>query len=475
MLLLGRDQTGERFEQRVRYRPYLFIEHEGSAQYRTAIGQLPVRKKLFDSMYDASNYIKTYEGVENSVWYGSERWLYNFINDEFPDRVEFDLTKIRVGYIDIEVKSDNGFPNPMEGKEPIQAITVSNGKEFFVFGLKPYLSSDATVHYARFDSEAQLLSAFLVKWEELEFDVLSGWNSSGFDIPFLYHRILNVLGKAAAELLSPFGGVFFREGFDRNGRATILSSIDGISNLDYYNLYQKFTYSKQEQYTLDYISRVELGEAKLGYAEFGSLENLYEQDFQRYIDYNVQDVRLVIGLENKMKLIELAITLAYTAKVNYEDSMTSVLLWDVIIRNYLMERGLVVPRQHRNSKNQPIAGAYVKDPKVGLYHWVMSFDAASLYPSLIRQLNISPDKFRGMIFDMRPEKMLTKDAWLAETEQAKKNGLTVAGNGAAFLNDSQGFIPALMEEYFNNRLTYSEEMIECQKELELVLDELSRR
>ena len=167
-----------------------------------------------------------------------------------------------------------------------------------------------------------------------------------------------------------------------------------MTQLDYLNLYKKFTYKAQESYRLDYIASVELGQKKLDHSEFDTFKDFYTKGWQKFVEYNIIDVELVDRMEDKMKLIELAIVMAYDAKANYADVFSQVRMWDTIIYNYLKKRNIVIPPKERSDKDAKYAGAYVKEPKPGKYDWVVSFDLNSLYPHLIMQYNISPETLR---------------------------------------------------------------------------------
>jgi DNA polymerase elongation subunit (family B) len=223
---------------------------------------------------------------------------------------------------------------------------------------------------------------------------------------------------------------------------------------------------------------VELGEEKLSYAEYETIQEFYTQNFQKFMEYNFQDVRLVDRLESKLKLMELAVALAYSARVNFEDVFSQVRTWDAIIHHHLMSKGMVIPQKTEHKKDDQYAGAYVKDPLVGKHDWVVSFDLNSLYPHLIMQYNISPETKhpnpvwrRGAI---SPESMLARNR--GETvkqfidpaeylNSAKAEGVSVAANGVAFVRDRQGFLPELMEKMYAERKHYKGLMIQAQKRL----------
>ena len=248
--------------------------------------------------------------------------------------------------------------------------------------------------------------------------------------------------------------------------------------LDYYEVYTTFTYVKQESYRLDHIAYVELGQRKLSYDEYESITEFYKKDFQKFIQYNIRDVELVQKLEEKLKLIELVVALAYSAGVNFQDVFSQVKTWDVIIYNYLSERGIIIPPKKKTRKDEQYAGAYVKEPLIGKHNWVVSYDLNSLYPHLIMQYNISPETItdHGMRGVISPEGILQNGkVSLSAIEEFKKKNLSVAANGTTYRKDIRGFLPELMETMYEERKMYKKKMIAAKKDLEDINKELKRR
>ena len=261
--------------------------------------------------------------------------------------------------------------------------------------------------------------------------------------------------------MSPWGLVSEGEVYI-NGRKNTTFDIGGGTQLDYLDLYKKFTYKAQESYRLDYIASVELGQKKLDHSEFDTFKDFYTKGWQKFIEYNIIDVELVDRLEDKMKLIELALTMAYDAKVNYNDVFYQVRMWDTIIYNYLKKRNIVIPPKNRSQKNEKYAGAYVKEPIPGKYDWVVSFDLNSLYPHLIMQYNISPET---ILEERHPT--ATVDKILGEEinfELHKDNA--VCANGAMYRKDVRGFLPELMDKMYGDRVVFKKKMIEAKKDYE---------
>ena len=467
-LLVRGYENGKRVQRRIAYKPYLFVPTKQPTQYKTLDGK-QVDKVQFDSIGESRDFVKQYKDVSSFEHYGMNRWPYVYINDEYPGEMDFDVKKLRTTYLDIETDSRGGFPNIKLADKAITAITISDGLTYYSWALKGYVPHREDIVYVECASEKEMLMKFIRKWREMDADIVTGWNVEGFDIPYLYNRIAREINEEEAKKMSPWNMTEFRTYYDKMGREQNIVELVGLPVLDYLQLYQKFTYVKQEQYSLDYIAFVELGEKKIDYRDEGyeNLDDLYQRNHQRYVEYNVKDVYLVMELEKKMKFIEQAVAIAYDAKVNYGDALTSVLLWDVIIHNYLREQNTVIPMQKDNRKDQQIAGAFVKDPRNGRYEWVVSFDLNSLYPHLIMQYNISPECYVETLMGIKPDSVLkNSEHWQDSISQAIAKNQTIAGNGAVFNRDKQGFLPALMKKYYEDRKRYKKMMIECQKQLQ---------
>ena len=411
----------------------------------------------FESMSEAREFIKQYEGVDNFQLHGFPRFEYVLLNEIFPEEVVYDKELISICNFDIEVGSENGFPDPETASEIVTAITVKRKGHYSVFGCGEYSTNRNDVTYTQCDDEADLLEKFLVNWGHGSCpDIMTGWNISFFDIPYLVRRIEKILGEGKSKRLSPWGSVYERKLLIQ-GKEVISYNIAGIANLDYLELYRKFTYSQQESYRLDHIAYVELGERKIDYSEYTSLHGLYRNDYQKFIDYNIKDVALVDQLEDKMKLIEMVLTLAYDAKVNMQDVFTQVRMWDVLIHNHLWTKKITVPVSGGGSKDSSYIGAYVKAPQIGMHKWVMSFDLNSLYPHLIMQYNISPEKL------VKNNKIKISVDDILDGHLTIQNGYSLAPNGCYFDNNSQGFLPEMMERLYNERVVYKDKMIDSQK------------
>ena len=464
VLVRGYDDGGA-FSKKIHYKPKLFIpaKNKSEALWSSIEGQAlePIE---FDSVTEAKNFIDNYKDVTGFPIYGFSRYEYAWLNEEYRNEVVYDIDRIRIANIDIEVYAGNGFPNVNSASEEITAITLKKDKTFYVFGCNNYEPERDDVKYIHCKNERHLLMAFLDEWERYGVpDILTGWNVSFFDIPYLVNRIRNVLDEKECKRLSPWKHVNEKT-TKVMGKEHILITIVGVAVLDYLEMYRKFTYTQQESYRLDHIAFVELGEKKLDFHELGyeTIHDFYENDFVNYINYNIRDVELVDKLDDKMKLIEMVLTLAYDAKVNMADTFTQVKMWDVIIHNHLYKKKIAIPLFGGGHKSEQFIGAYVKDPQVGSSDWVMSFDLNSLYPHLIMQYNISPETM------LRGKKAnITIDEFLSDSPLPLIDGYCLAPNGSYFKNDKQGFLPEIMERIYADRTVYKEKMIASQKKYEV--------
>jgi DNA polymerase elongation subunit (family B) len=458
-------ENGKHFMTREKFYPTFFVKSNKKTEYKTLDGEY-VKDIQPGTVRECRDFIQKYDGVENFKIYGNERFIYQYISDMYPeDEVKFDISKIKLTTIDIEVASENGFPDVESAAEEILLITLQdyNTKKIRTWGLGEYNNTQENVIYKSFTSEYDLLSNFINWWmaEENIPEVITGWNSTMYDIPYLVRRLDRVLGEKLMKRISPWGLITERKTVIK-GREQIHYDIGGISQLDYLDLYKKFTYKAQESYRLDYIAEVELGQKKLDHSEFDTFKEFYTKGWDKFCKYNIIDVELVDRMEDKMKLIELALTMAYDAKVNYNDVFSQVAMWDSIIYNYLKKQNIVIPPKTKSEKNEKYAGAYVKEPIPGVYDWVVSFDLTSLYPSLIMEFNISPET---LLDEKCPNVSVDKILNQSLNFEMYKD-YAVCANGAMFRKDVRGFLPELMEKIFKERSIYKKKMLAAKQQYE---------
>jgi len=462
ILVRGYDH-GRQFSDRVKFNPTLFLPTNKPSEWKTLDGKR-VRPVKQGTIKDAREFVDTHKEMADFPVYGQTRYNNQYILEEYPwDEMKFDMNQIRIFTIDIETGAENGFPDIETADQEILLISIkdSHTGRITVFGSRPYKSTDADVDYLEFKTEVGLLKAFLHYWISNFPDVITGWNVQLFDMPYIIKRIERIIGEKESKMISPWKSILYREIYIK-GRKQIAYDISGISCLDYLELYKKFTYTNQESYRLDHICSVELGAKKLDHSEFDTFKEFYTKDWKKFVDYNIVDVRLVDQLDDKMKLIELAITMAYDAKVNFEDVYSQVRMWDNIIYVYLSKRNLVIPPKHESRKDNKYAGAYVKEPIPGIYDWVVSFDLNSLYPHLIMQYNLSPET----LLDHRHPTATVDRLLNSEIDISYMEGKTLCANGTYYDTTKRGFLPELMDKIYQERTIYKKRMLKAKQEYE---------
>ena len=459
-LLVRAVENGVRSNFKVKYEPTLYVPVKKETGWTTLEGK-NVSPMNFLSIKEAKEFIEQYQSQPHLV-YGLTQFPYTYIAEKYPKQIQFDSSQMRIVTIDIEVECENGFPNADQALEPMLSITIKNHDtgRIKVWGLHDYTNDREDVQYIKCQTERELLAQFLAWWESDYPDVITGWNTEFFDIPYICNRIKSVMGEDAMKRLSPWGIVNSRMVNSGYGRKDQVYDIVGVVEVDYLQLYRKFTYSAQESYRLDHIAFVELGERK-DENPYETFRDWYTKDYQSFLDYNIQDVELVDRLDDKMKLIDLILTMTYEAKVNISDSFTSVKYWDVLIYNHLLKRKIVIPQKlSHKSKGEKYVGAYVKEPQVGQHKWVMSFDLNSLYPHLIMQYNISPETL------MPQEVAVDVDHLLDNKPVPQLDNATFTPNGAVFHKQHQGFLPEMMQSMYNDRTIYKKKMLQAKQQYE---------
>ena len=454
-------ENGKHFTSREQFNPTLYVPSKKKSKYKTLDGKSvePVKP---GNIAECKEFIEKYSGIEGFEIHGNDRYICQYISERYPEEeIKFDISKIKLVTIDIEVAAESGFPNVFECAEELLAITLQDytTKKIICFASRPFNNTRKDVTYIKCDSEFDLISKFLDYWQVETPEVITGWNCELYDIPYIVGRIERLMGEKVVRKLSPWGYVRKKD-LVLHGRKQISCEMAGISIIDYLDLYRKFTYKAQESYRLDHIANVELGQKKLDHSEFETFKDFYTKNWQKFIEYNIKDVELVDQLEDKMRLIELCLTMAYDAKVNYTDVFFQVRTWDSIIYNYLKRKNIVIPPKVRTDKDSQYAGAYVKEPIPGKYDWVVSFDLNSLYPHLIMQYNISPET---LCESRHPT--VTVDRLLSEQEVIEGE-YAVCANGAQYRKDVRGFLPELMEKMYNERVIFKKKMLTAKQEYE---------
>jgi len=465
-------EDGKKLHRKVKYEPTLYVRNDGDVESPfNSIDNINLKDITFNSMSEARDWIKANDNIDNlkdREYWGSEKWVYNFLNETFPNEVKFDRNQLRIANIDIETKSGSKsvVPDPYKAEFEITAITVEFRRTFYVFHFCDYKKHRDDIIQIKCSDEIDLISKFLRFWKNMAFDIVTGWYIELFDIPYIYNRIKHLLGEEIAKRLSPFGIIGEREVEVYKDKFKTVYRLYGVAILDYRRLYIEFSGKTQESYKLNHISYVELKEKKLDYSDYESLDDLYSKNPQLFIEYNIQDVELVTRLEEKLTLIDLALTIAYTAKINIEDCFTSVLLWDIIIHNHMMDNGMIVNKYASGRKDAKYKGAFVKDPVIGAHGWVTSFDVKSLYPSLMVQYNMSPDTFVKKLSNY-PYVLNLLDSGLPDISEV--GDYAVAMNGTCWRRDKIGIFPELIllitekRDYWKKIMQSAERKVEAAK------------
>ena len=461
-LLVRGIHGGKDYKEKLDFGPTLYALTQQETEYKNLQGQYlkPITFKNIDGARKFRREVVT----QNSPIYGLERYHYQYIGKEFTKNIEWSKEFIKIFTLDIETSCENGFPDVENPIEELLCITVKNqtNKQIITWGVGDFKTDRTDITYVKCKNEKELIFEFMKFWLKNHPDIITGWNTKFFDLPYLMNRIKLIAGDKVASRMSPWN-LIQREEIQVRGRTQTVYDLYGITNLDYLDLYKWFIPQRQESYKLDFIGQLELGRGKdeLPYPTF---KEWYEKDFQSFVDYNIQDVEIVDGLEDKLGLIDLSLTVAYESKVNYGDIFSQVRVWDTLIANHLMKKNICVPPREEHIKETKYEGAYVKEPQLGQHKWVVSFDINSLYPHIIIQYNISPEKILGVKSSgVSVAKMLSNKTPLAHL---KTEGACITPNGAMFKNDNQGFLPEMMETMYNERVVYKKRMLKAKQQYE---------
>ena len=471
--------NGKRFSYRVPFQPTLYVHtpKSGEEGYRSLTeGNLPLSPHKFGDMREAKNFIEEYKGVHGMKIFGSTNYITQFIQEEYPEKVAYDVSHVNIVSFDIEVDIRDGFANIDEADNPITSIAYHSSRSdiYYLLGQKDYDKTQTVtdipqdkIQYVKFDSEVQLLQYFVKLWTTDYPDIVTGWNVEYFDIMYVVTRIIRLLGEETAKRLSPHKSIK-KQSREIFGKVNSTYSIMGVAVIDYMDCFKKFgyKYGPQESYRLDHIAYVVLGEKKIDYSEYGSLTGLYDENPQLYLDYNLKDTQLIARLEEETGLLALVMTVAYDGGVNYRDAFGTVGIWEATIYRKLMKDKVVPPlKGGPGMRGNELVGGYVKDPKVGMHPWVVSFDLNSLYPHLMLQFNMSPETYMP---DDR--EYVTQDMVLKGDYQNDRKGVSVAANGVCFSNKKLGIIPEIIDEYYNNRSVIKNQMIAAEQQFEIEKD-----
>jgi len=454
--ILGWDENGKRNEQYFTYKPHLYVE--GPGEYDSIFGTKLV-KRIFNTQFDRSSFItntgitKVFDNFPCVQQFLIERF---YKDNETP---EFSKNDVRVIFIDIEVIAEE-FPDAKYSKYPINVITIydSTTKRFKCWGEKPFNVIDSDVDFIYCKNEVELLTKFIDWFKSDTPDIVSGWNSMGFDIPYIMNRISNIMDDSTRNSLSPAGKTYFRDIHNDKGQYLQRWFIEGVSLIDYLDIYKRFSPGEKESYKLNSIAKLELGESKVNIGT-GNLIDLYNDDWQKFVEYNIQDVRLLKNLEFKLRYLNLVRMFAYIGLTTFEAGMGSISVINGAAAIRAKHKNQILPTFIRNAESGVNPGAFVREPLPGFKKHIVSFDANSLYPNVMITLNTSPETKIGKIIKREDGNVVIKHVTgqtftLTEDKFAlfvQKERLTLSKANIIFTQKKRGIFPEVLDYYYKER------------------------
>lgn len=454
---------GKREVKKFYYEPYLFVPRT-DGKYSSLSGER-LEKKKFSSIGDARKYYNTYSKEDSGSWkidgkrvYGTNDFKSQWISEEFYGEIDYDFKHLSVLALDIEVRADDGFPDPNLAEKEVTLIQLYKNGRGLVIGTRPWENGGRfpDVKYEMVGSEKELLLRFVevMSSEEWVPDIITGWNVLYFDVKYLINRMVKIIGEAQTEKLSPWldieaKRVIRNTKWSAEGIEEYVFEIKGVTIIDYMDLYMKFCLQQREMYTLDHIAEVELDDKKIDYSEYGSVDQLYLKNYDKFVEYGIHDVKIIDRLEKKLGYINQCVTIAYLAKSDFLAPLGTVKLWDTLCVNYLASKKIAVEPHVPTKEEGRLQGGYVKDVVPGMYEHVKSLDMVSEYPSAIISYNISPETKVGYL------ETFTSYEDVIETEKCPGvDELVVSGSGCMFDKSKEGFLPSLMDHFFQERNKY---------------------
>jgi len=480
MILWRGVENGRPFARKVKFKPTLYTGTSDPTKYRSLVSGQYLQPVEMDSMRDAKEWIEQYKDVHGFEIAGSSNYVAQFIQENYPGEIKYDASKINIVSFDIEVDIADGYPDVDFADKEITSIAYKSSKSstYHLLGRKDYDKSKTLldidpddIQFMKFDSEHALLRRFKELWINNYPDIVTGWNVEYFDIQYIITRMKVLFGEEWIKDLSPWRSIN-QKGREFFGKMQSTYQIAGIAVIDYMDVFKKFgyKYGPQESWKLDHIAYIVLGEKKLDYSEYGNLNALYEQNPQLYLDYNLKDTWLIQRFEDETSLLQLVMTVAYGGGVNYNDAFGTVGIWETTIYRRLMNDNVVPPiKGGPGQRAGDLVGGYVKDPKVGMHPWVVSFDLNSLYPHLMLQYNMSPETYMPDEREFVTQEMVLKDQF-----KSNRTDASVAANGACFTNKRKGIIPEIIDEYYGNRKIIKQKMLKVEQELENAVDPVKK-
>ena len=440
---------GSRTNYSLDYKPKLYIVSDDiNCEFKNLNGE-ELQEIEFSSIKSAKEYAEAYQGK----MYGFPRWGYSALDDEFPYDIEYDFDDLRIAYIDIETKSDTHYSTVANPDQPVVLIQILYKDIYYIFGTDIYISYNNNVKYIKCRNEEDLLKKFVQLFRKFDLDIISGWNSQGYDIPYLYSRMSSLGLLDTFKKLSHFNMIDTNE-VEVFGKKQLRVDIKGIQHLDLIELIKKFDNKKYENYKLDTVANAILKKRKVQYK--GSLDELRVTNFEEFVNYGLRDVELLAEIESVKNLIRMVVTVAYLDKTNYIDAFSQVRMWDVrcmgfLKHEYKIQVPYLIAKEDDDfvESDDKFEGAFVYKPKPNKYEWVMSDDVQSMHPSIIMSFNISPETYVGN--SKKNVEFFLKDN-AKHTRSLIDDNVACLANGAMFDRSYEGFMPKLVRIVFNMRI-----------------------
>lgn len=475
------------------YKPSLYTKSEDDTCDAQSIFGYPLTRIDFDDINEAKDFVKRYKDVEGFKIEGNSDYGNQFIIDLYKGQMpNFNPKDIRIGILDIEVVAPE-FPDPKESKWPISGITFYDSftNKFYTYGDKPYTHDPSNedvghlnVEYILCEDEIDICRKMLTHFRDFKYDIISGWNSEFFDIPYIIRRCNLLFGEEyVTSMLSPFNKIKMKEIVDGYGKTQIKYEIYGLPHLDYMDVYKKHNHSPRENYKLDNIGFIECGVRKLSYEEEGDLNNLYKVNPQKYYAYNIRDVDIIKLIDIKRGLFNVTFTLAYYTLSNFEDTLGTVKIWEQLIAKHLYSKGKVpLFSRSGSSSSEKYDGAFVHPTVVGKHKWVVSFDLNSLYPMNEIQYNIGTETYIPR--DQLPSELQQLKAKYTledlvdgkvDLSFVKELGYCMTGNFEFYRKDIVSFLSEIKDELYAKRKQHKKTMLSAKANYEALLKEAKKR
>jgi DNA polymerase elongation subunit (family B) len=469
------DKDGNRSKVITTYEPYLYIESENGTDAKS-IFNTPLKKLSFKGQFERSKYVK--DTPIKRLFFNlnvDQQFLLSTYKNEV-DKSDFGSQPLKIFYIDIETYATDHFSTPEAASDPINLITIydSLSEKYYTWGCKNYSTMEDDVVYTKCKDERDLLKSFVKFWKTDPPDIVTGWNIHGYDIPYIMNRLSIIFDEDYNKKLSPIEKIQYREKVSVNklGREINRWYLAGISILDYMELYESLCGGKRESMSLNYISEYELGDSKIAIGST-SLSSLADTDWFKFVDYNIQDVRLLIKLENKLKYLKLVRNLSYRGFIPFEKSMGKVAMITGAVAHEALKQDMMIPTFNIQNVKEEFAGGFVYEPVKGLYENVVTYDANSLYPNTIITLNISSETKIGKVVNKDDksvtlrltnghEKKLKHEDFNKIVESEK---LTITKSNVLYTQKFKGIFPTLIDRLYSERVKAKNAMLDAKKKL----------